>query len=154
MNSTYLHLVLAHFPIIGIIIGVVILSYGLFYKKNILIKTSFVIFVACALMAIPVFLTGDGAANVVKNLPGVSEKLIKIHEELAEKVIWFIEVLGVFSLIGLFLAFKADKRFKTVCVIILIFSLTTSVLIIKVGSTGGQIRHSEIRTAYSKSLNK
>lgn len=147
MYSTQVHLALTHFPIIGTVIGFCLLAYGIFSKNVLLSKAGLVTFVAMALIAIPSFMTGEEAGNAIKNLPGVTEDSIDIHEEIAEKAIWFIEILGAFSLTGLFLAFKIRKLFKPACILILILSIATIGMMVKVGNTGGQIRHTEIRSS-------
>lgn len=147
MYSTQVHLAITHFPIIGTIIGFCLLSYGIFSKNVLLSKAGLVTFVAMALIAIPAFMTGEEAGNAIKNLPGVTEDSIDIHEEMAEKAIWFIEILGVVSMTGLLLAIKFSRLFKPVCVMILILSMATIGMMVKVGNTGGQIRHTEIRSS-------
>jgi len=55
-------------------------------------------------------------------------------------------LLGVLSLINFFAIIKKLSFAKTISLITLIVSLGTFGLFAKVGSTGGEIRHSEIRT--------
>ena len=98
-----------------------------------------------AIVAIPVFLTGEGAEESVENLPGVSEKIIHEHEELAEKAIILMEILGVFSLLAFILMMLKSKFSKIINIIVLIVSIGAFGLIAKVGNLGGQIRHTEIR---------
>jgi uncharacterized membrane protein len=145
MDSTYFHLVLTHFPIIGTMFGVVLLGYGVYSKNDLFKKAGLVTFIATALVGIPAFLTGDGASEVLKQLKSVPEDLITSHEELGEKAVWVIEALGLLSLLGLFLDYRKDARFRTACIAILVFSILTFVLMIFVGYTGGQIRLSEIK---------
>jgi len=147
MDSTYFHLVLTHFPIIGTMFGVILLGYGIYSKNDLFKKAGLITFIAVALVGIPAFLTGDGAAETLKQLKSVPQNLIDNHEELGEKAIWVIVALGLLSLIGLYLDYKKDKRFTTACLIILIVSFVTLVLMVFVGYTGGQIRLSDIRFA-------
>jgi uncharacterized membrane protein len=145
MDSTYFHLVLTHFPIIGTMFGAILLGYGIYSKNDLFKKAGLITFIATAIVGIPAFLTGDGAAEALKQLKSVPEKLIDNHEELGEKAVWVIEALGLLSLIGLYLDYKKDKRFRMACLVILIFSIVTFALMIVVGYTGGQIRLSEMR---------
>jgi uncharacterized membrane protein len=140
MDSTYFHLVLTHFPIIGTLFGVVLLAYGIYSKNDLFKKAGLLTFIATALVGIPAFLTGDGAAEALKQLKRVPEELINAHEELGEKAIWVIGALGLFSLIAWYMDYKNDKRFRTACLVILAFAILTFALMIFVGYTGGQIR--------------
>jgi len=144
MDITHLHLIFAHFPIIGTIFGFALLAYGYFTKNMLLKKTALVTFIIVAIFGLAVFLTGDGTKETVQNLPGITEKTIDTHEELAEKAIWFIGVLGAVSLIALYFAIKNNKRFKMMCMVALIISILTMGMMVMVGYTGGQIRHIEL----------
>ncbi len=146
MDATHLHLILTHFPIVGTIIGIGILAYGQFSKNDEIKKVALVTFVLMAILTIPVFLTGEEAEETVEHIVGVSEQLIENHEELAEKAIWLMGFLGILSLINFFAIIKNLSFAKTISIITLIVSLGTFGLFAKVGSTGGEIRHSEIRT--------
>ena len=106
MNLTHVHLVFTHFPIIGTLLGVGILAYGQFAKNDAAKKIALVTFVSMAILTIPVFLTGEPAEEAVENIVGVSENIIKEHEELAEKAIWLMSLLGILSLTSLFAIFK------------------------------------------------
>jgi uncharacterized membrane protein len=145
MSSVHFHLAFTHFPIVGTIIGVLLLIAGFIFRKEPVIKSALVLFVGMAIIAIPVFLTGEGAEESVENLPGISEKIIHDHEELAEKAIILMEVLGLFSLIAFVLMMLKSKFSKIVNIIVLIVSIAAFGLIAKVGNLGGQIRHTEIR---------
>jgi uncharacterized membrane protein len=145
MDATYIHLVLAHFPIVGIIIGIGILTYGLYTNNNMIKKVAFVIFIFMAILAIPVYLSGEEAEETVENIAGISEDLIEDHEELAEIIIWLIELLGVLSLVSLFAIVKKLSFAKKITIVTMIVSLVTFGFCAKVANLGGQIRHSEIR---------
>jgi uncharacterized membrane protein len=147
MDSTYFHLLLTHFPIIGIMFGIVLSAYGIFSKNDLFTKAGLITFIATALVGIPAFLTGDGAAEALKQFKSVPQNLIDSHEELGERAIWVIAALGLLSIIGLFLDYKKDIRFRTAGLVILIFSIVTFVLMIFVGYTGGRIRLTEISFA-------
>ena len=147
MDATHIHLLLTHFPIVGTIIGIVILIYGLYSKNESIIKVSLGTFVAMALLTIPVFLTGEDAAETVENIPGVLENTIEAHEELAETAIWLMGLLGVLSIINLYAIFKKFPFTRTITLVTLLVSMATFGLFAQVGNLGGQIRHSEIRDA-------
>lgn len=145
MDATHLHLVLTHFPIIGTIIGIGILAYGQISKNKEIQKVALATFILMAILTIPVFLTGEGAEETVENIAGISEQLIENHEELAEKAIWLMGLLGVLSLVSFFAIIKKLPFAKTITLITLLVSLVTFGLFAQVGNLGGQIRHSEIR---------
>ena len=152
MDATHIHLMLNHFPILGTLFGIGLLAYGIFAKNNSIKHAAFVLFVLIALISIPVFLTGEGAEETVENLPGVSERLIKEHEEFAEKAIWLMGALGILSLFNLYFSIKNKPRERIFSQITLVVALVTFGLMTQVGNIGGQIRHTEIRDASNEKL--
>ncbi|MEI7594810.1 MAG: hypothetical protein WCK02_03605 [Bacteroidota bacterium] len=146
MNSTYLHLSLTHFPIIGTFFGLIIIAFGIYLKNNSIKNTGLATFVFTALIAIPGFMTGEEASEALKNIPNISKELIESHEEIAEKAIWSIQILGGISLLTLYLAYKAHQKYKIACILALVLSIVTYALMMEVGRTGGKIRHTELNS--------
>ena len=145
MDATHFHLLLTHFPIVGTIIGIGILAYGQYSKNDSIKKTALVVFLLMAILTIPVFLTGEEAEETVEHLAGVSENSIETHEELAEKVIWLMGLLGAMSLVSFYAITKKLPLSNKLTLVTLVVSLVTFGLFARVGYLGGQIRHSEIR---------
>lgn len=98
-----------------------------------------------ALLAIPVFLTGEPAEEKVENLPGVMESIIEDHEEASQIAFWFLIAAGVISIISFAMQFLLHSSAKTAVLISLLVSITASGLMMRAGYYGGQIRHTEIR---------
>ncbi|MBK8876160.1 MAG: hypothetical protein IPN13_20680 [Bacteroidetes bacterium] len=144
MDFTHLHLILNHFPIIGTIIAVFILIYGIYKSYLPIQKVSLALIVVLAIIAIPVFLTGEPAEEAVENLPGVSELVIEAHEEAAEASIWVMEFTGILALIA-FLLIAGKKQFATTSVYLVVLAgLLSFVMMARTGYLGGQIRHTEL----------
>lgn len=146
MDATHLHLALAHFPIIGTIIGTAILAYGLIIKNFEIQKLAMKTFVVMALSTIPVFLTGEESVGSLEHLQGFSERLIDEHEDLAQISIWLMGALGVLALFSYYAILKKLSIAKIIAIITMILSLVTFGVFAQVGNLGGQIRHSEIRS--------
>ena len=145
MDNTHVHLLLNHFPIIGTLIGTVLLLYGV-WKKNISIQqVSLVTIFLMAIIAIPVFLTGEPAEEAVEKLPGVIESIIEEHEESAEIAFWLMMATGLASLLSVTLQMLQNRIAKTFVIISLLLSIITSGLMVRTDYLGGQIRHTEIR---------
>lgn len=145
MNEAHLHMVVNHFPIIGTILAIGILIAGLLSKNRSIINTSYVLFVIGAIFGILSMNTGEGAEELVEDMPGIGWKIIHEHEELAEKMALLLDILGVLSLVGFYLQFKKNAKEKLVSYIILLIGIASLFVIQKVGTSGGKIRHTEIR---------
>jgi len=146
MNQAHLHLLLNHLPILGTLFGILILTGGFLLKNNTVKRTALGIFVLSALCAIPAYLTGEGAEEVVENLPGVSENLMEAHEELANIFLWMVGALGLFSLVTFYADFKSKKIAPTLYMLAFVAAIGTMIFAQRVGTSGGEIRHTEIRS--------
>lgn len=145
MNQAHLHLLLNHLPILGTLFGLLILTAGYIFKNISVKKTALGLFVLSAVMAVPAYLTGEGAEEIVENLPGVSENLMEEHEELANIFLWVVGVLGLLAL-GTFYADSNGKKITPILyAITLVVAIGAMIFAQQVGTSGGEIRHSEIR---------
>ena len=148
MNFPHLHLLLNHFPIIGTMVGLGLFLISLLGKNEDLRRASLIIFAAMALLAIPTFFSGTGAQGAIKKLPGVSETLIERHQGAAMLALLFMEITGALSLVGLWKSQGTPRpaHWNWTLSAVLLFSIVTVVLMTRVGTTGGDIRHPEIGT--------
>jgi hypothetical protein len=144
MNDAHLHLLFNHLPIVGSLIGILILAAGIFLKQVLVRKTAFAVLIFSALVTLPAFFTGEGAEEIVEELPGISHSLIHEHEEAAELALWLSEVLGILALIAFYLEHIQHKLSGMANFFTLIFSIGTFVSFAKTGNTGGEIHHPEI----------
>lgn len=149
MNEAHWHLVVNHLPIIFPIVGVIVLVTGLISKSEAVKRTAYLVFIIGALSAIAAMNTGEGAEDLVEKISGVSENYIEEHEESAETFALLSYFLGGLSLLGLWASFK-KKAFSNITAIgTLIFALVILFFGKETGTTGGEIRHTEIRSEKS-----
>ncbi|MBI3259696.1 MAG: hypothetical protein HYZ54_09510 [Ignavibacteriae bacterium] len=147
MNQAHFHLVLNHLPIVFPIVGLLVLGGGLIVRSEIIKRIAYGIFIMGALSAIPALLTGEGAEDVVEKIQGVSEQYIKTHEEVAEVFAILSFILGTVSLAGLWANWKQKSYSNALSFVTLALSLVVLFYSQRTGTTGGEIRHTEIRTA-------
>ena len=144
MNDAHLHMVFNHFPIIGLFFGIGILAFGIIKKQTILVNTAYVIFIFCMIMAKATMMTGEGAEEIVEEL-GVSHEIIHEHEELAETFMKVLYGLGILSILGLVVNLKKHSKAAIVSYVVLVLAIGSAILSKNVGTSGGEIRHTEIR---------
>ncbi|MFA9212555.1 MAG: hypothetical protein ACEQSR_01745 [Candidatus Methylacidiphilales bacterium] len=150
MNQTHIHLLITHLPIFGSILGALVLLHGIGVRSNQTKIAAYYIFVLSSIGAGIAYFTGEAAEETVENIQGVMEATIKQHEEFALFALISLIILGVASIIGLFITFKKLPYLRTVAFIILFLSLISFLLVARTGYLGGQIRHTE--TVNSASL--
>jgi uncharacterized membrane protein len=149
MNLAHLHLLLNHFPIIGTVIGLGLFVVSFVGKNDDLKRASFIVLAAMALLALPTFFSGIGADRAIRRDPAVSLGLIERHEGAAMLALFFMETVGALALVGLWQRHRIStgKRWSWNLMAILLSSIATAGLMARVGATGGDIRHPEIRPA-------
>ncbi len=113
MSWGHLHLLLNHVPVIGTLLGLLLLLVAFGRKNEELKKVTLGLFVLIALVTVPVYLTGEPAEEMVENIPGVSEAMIERHENAALFSLIAVEVGGIIALAGLLLS--AGRRGLEIC---------------------------------------
>jgi uncharacterized membrane protein len=146
MDLTHIHLLLNHFPSIGYIIGGGLFLLSLITKSDDLKRASLVILLGIALIAIPAYMSGNGAADGIKSLPGISKSMIETHEGAAFVAMGFMLLTGAFAWLGLWQIRRLARVPSWNLAVILVLTLVSLGLMIRVSNLGGEIRHEEIRT--------
>lgn len=145
MNEAHNHLLFNHLPIIIPIVGILVLLGGILFRSAVVLRTAYLIFFLGALCTIPSFATGEGAEEVVEHIPGVSHDYIHAHEELAETFAMLSYALGLVSLIGFWASWKRKSFAMVISIAVLVFSGVVIYFGSRTGTSGGEIRHTEIR---------
>lgn len=152
MSSMQVHLMLNHIPLLGTAFAAVILVLALLYKNTQFQRVAFGFLVFFALVAIPVYLSGHRAHEVVEKLPGVLEKFVDSHESAGLIALIAIETLGILSLLGLVLFSNAPEIPRPFTVGLLAVTLIGIGILSWTAWIGGHIRHTEIHPDFQPPL--
>lgn len=144
MNQAHIHLLITHLPIFGSVLGAFVLAHALWTKTNATKMAAYCIFVLSAVGAGIAYLTGEGAEEAVENLPGVLETAIEQHEEVALFALISLIVLGVASLVALWITSKNKPQTRSMAFVVFFLALISFGIVARTGYLGGQIRHTEI----------
>ena len=145
MNSAQLHLFFSHFPIVGLVFAVLVTVYSLFNKNHALARLSLWFFVVLGIFALLAYLTGDDAGKIMQTYPGITEDVIEPHENMALFFFIGLMITAVIALTGLYVSKTKEILLKRFTVILLIGGILLGILAGITGSTGGAIRHTEIK---------
>jgi len=141
VTLAHLHLLLNHFPTVGLAIALGLLLAALLKKSADLQQASFVAFFLLGLVAIPAYLTGGAAQIVLQNQPGVSEQVMAAHQDAALLALILLEITGFVAWIALW----RFRRWHQTGVLVL--AIVTFGLMASAANIGGHIRHPEILAA-------
>jgi len=138
VNLAHLHLLLNHFPTIGLGIALGLLLAALLKKSEDLKQASFVAFFLLGLVAIPAYLTGSAAQIVLQDRPDVSAEVMAAHQDAALLALILMEITSLLAWIALW-RFRPWHQTG-----ILGLALVTFGLMAIAANIGGHIRHPEI----------
>lgn len=146
MSPVHVHLALVHFPVVGLALVTLLLGWGLVRGSEPARRIALAGLVLVALLALPAYLTGESAEEAVERLPGVSEAVLDRHEDAARPAFVAAQVLGALALVGA-LAYARRRPATWFVAALFVIALVSTGLMARAANLGGQIRHTEIRTA-------
>lgn len=145
MSPTHYHLLVNHIPIILLPFVMLILIWGWLKDNQQIRKIAYFGYIVIAIFTFASIQTGEKAEDVTEKVIPQDKQYIRTHEEEAEHFSYYIYGIALTVLLTYFLDLKQFKDVKYFYMIIVIITLISIYLSIKVGNTGGQIRHPEIR---------
>src|SRR5262245_55219223 len=158
MNLAHVHILVNHIPIIGTLITLGLFLVSLVGNHDDLKKTSLILFSIIALLAIPTYMSGSGAHQMIQETPDVSMEMIETHQGAALVAFIFMEITGLVSLMGLWRYSRTEKNpwrsgpARMNLFAVLLLAIVTSGLMAVAGNTGGDIRHPEILSEAEKAV--
>jgi uncharacterized membrane protein len=144
MDFTHLHLMITHLPIFGILLGILVLIYGLYANSSQTLFASYLVFSIACLGGLIAYVTGEYAEETVEHISGISKSMVESHEESAELSVVGFGALWVVSFLVLFFNNKLMAFNRKIAIVILILSIICFALAARTGYLGGQIRHTEL----------
>ncbi|HYV62855.1 MAG TPA: hypothetical protein VE958_09280 [Bryobacteraceae bacterium] len=147
MNLAHVHLLLNHFPTIGMIVGLGLYVVAILAKSDHLKRASLGVFFCIALLSIPTFATGTSARLALAKTPEVSVAMIDAHETAAFEALGFMELTGSLAWLGLWQYRRLSRLPQGTMAAVLLAGLVTFGMMAWAANIGGEIRHTEVRAA-------
>jgi uncharacterized membrane protein len=146
---SHVHMILNHFPTVGLAFALGFYVIGLVSNDVVTQRTSLVVFVLCAVLGVPTYVTGAASmwALTAPGVAGISKPMIDAHRDMALLTLFGLAFTGVAAWIELW-RFRHLGRFSRPSLyLILCFAIITLAVMAETGHRGGQINHPEIRIA-------
>ncbi|MBP9674168.1 MAG: hypothetical protein KBD63_03665 [Bacteriovoracaceae bacterium] len=150
MNAIHLHLILNHFPTIGMIFAIILMTVAFIAKKEFLKKTALFTIIASSLFIVPVYLTGERAEDLLEERENSEEShlFIEKHEEAVELAIWLVGLTALLALTTLGVALSKQKEVSQIFLMITyLFTFATAGVLARASYLGGMISHTELRVS-------
>jgi hypothetical protein len=145
MSAIQIHLMLNHLPVLGSLLGMCLLAAGMARKNEDLKRAGLLVFLAGALAALPVYLTGEPAEQAMQGVPGMNGRELQNHREVAQLALSSILVLGGLSGSAFWLFRKGACVPRGFALGTMAAALLAASLMVWTAHLGGQVRHTEIR---------
>lgn len=152
MSQAYIHLLITHLPIVGSILGSLVLIHGMWTGSNQTKSAAYDLFVISSIGAAIAYLTGEPAEESVENIPGIAKEAIDQHEDFAVIALVALIILGMVAIISLILNHRKSALANKAAYITLFVSISSFALIARTGYLGGQIRHTEINSSVNQPM--
>ena len=143
-DLAHVHLLINHFPTIGTILGLGLLLLSFIRRNDHLKKVSLEVLFLIALATMPVYISGQAAAEALKGQSGVSAAAIVAHNDAALASFIMMEITGFFAWLVLWRMRRIGWPTKGLTYTVLVLAVMTVAAVARAANIGGDIRHPEI----------
>jgi uncharacterized membrane protein len=151
MNAAHLHLLVNHLPVVGFAFGLILLAATMLRRGDRgMFAASVLVVVISGAGGLGANFTGEPAEEVVEHLPDVPKDLIETHEGAGLIATALASITTLLAIVLSFATLRKEGRIGVIPLsILLVATMATCGAMTWAGSTGGKIRHSEIRGSTS-----
>src|SRR5436190_3379133 len=148
-NLSHLHLLLNHFPTVGLTVAFVLLVISILsdseaMKHDTMKPTALGVLFGIAVMTLPVFTTGLAAQVAIQKMAGTSQAAIDAHENAALLAFIVLELTGAVAWFGLWRWRRTHRVPPSATVLVFVMATVSLGLMTVAASIGGGIRHPEL----------
>ena len=143
-DLVHIHLLLNHFPTIGMIVGVGLFLLGLLNKSEELKRGAMAVVFAMALISLPTYMSGYSAQKSLRGVQSVSQDVISFHQRSALFALIFMEAAGIVAWYGLWRSRRHVSVGPRLTAAAVLLSVVTLGLMAGAANVGSEIHHPEI----------
>jgi hypothetical protein len=145
----HVHMILNHAPTVGWSFALAFYVVALVANNDLMKQGSLILFVICAVLGVPTYVTGTAAmwALTQPPIPEISKAVINAHRDMA---LWTLFGLGFTGLASWFelWRYRYFGRFSGLSLtLVMVFAVVTLGIMTETGHRGGLINHPEIVVA-------
>jgi len=143
----YVHVVINHFPLIGLLVAMLALTAALVTRNRTAILIGLALVGLLALSAWPVFEYGEeGYDRVLSMADEAGSKYLQYHKALAGRWVFLYFVTAGVAGLGFALAWKWPRTLLPSSILALVLAVASLTAGIVIAKAGGPIRHREFRS--------
>lgn len=144
-TATHFHLLVNHFPIVGVFFALLVISWAQMSKNIEVKKLALFVLVLIGAFSILSSVTGDKAEHDVEKMPLISKNMIHEHEEVAEKANILAIVTAALAIANLVMIVRKGQAHNALWLVTIGLTYILAVLMVLAGSFGGKIRRPDLR---------
>jgi uncharacterized membrane protein len=145
----HIHILVSVFPSVGLVFVLGFHAAAAFTRNNVMARSSLAAFGILALLAIPIYLSGDSSADALSAKPGVSQSMMDFHYGWGMAALIALAATGLVSWIELLRSLRRPPS-ENALHLVLGLALVTLVLMVIVGELGWRINHHELQVVTKK----
>lgn len=143
----YVHVLINHFPLIGLLVAMVSLGCALAVKNRGAILAGLGLVGLLALSAGVVSHFGEeGYDRVLSMADGDGQAFLRYHQHLAERWVFLFYICAALAALGIGLGWKWPRWLNLISLLTLLLAGSSLVAGIFIARSGGEIRHREFRS--------
>jgi uncharacterized membrane protein len=149
VNLAHLHLLLNHVPTVGSVVALGLLLLALVRRDEPLQRAGLEVLFVIAVLTLPVYMSGVGAHQKLRNQPGLSDDAMRVHHDAALAGFTVTEFAGFVAWIALWQTRRRGRAARGLVPAVTLLSIVALALMARAATLGGEIRHPEIQTGLS-----
>jgi hypothetical protein len=144
-DLAHIHLLLNHFPTIATLVALGLMLLSFVRKNDHLTKVALEVLFLIALVTMPVYVTGQAAAEALKGQAGVSAEAIVTHNDAALGSFIMMEITGFLAWLALWRMRRIGRPTNGLTYTVFVLTVLTVAAITRAANLGGDIHHPEIK---------
>ena len=144
-TGPHLHIVLNHFPFIGIMFVLGLLIASVYMNNDGMRRVSLILFVVLGLLAIPTYITGAAAGWAYQGRPDMSNELLQAHRDAALMAFTFLGLTGTAAWLVLWRERRYGRVSNAGTYAVLSLGIVAFLTLVETGSLGGTVLRPELR---------
>ena len=147
MTPAHLHLMLNHIPILGPMLVLGLLAWGVARRDWSYSRLALILALVVGLFSVPVYISGEPAEHALEDIRTLPESTVEAHEEAAVWAFAGLVGLGLFAAAVLWSGRNGRVPSQGVLVAFFAATLIVTGAVVRTAYLGGQITHTELTPA-------
>jgi uncharacterized membrane protein len=141
MSTGYFHLLISHFPVVGLVLFTPVFLFAFYKKKDDMLHLCCLVIFVLSLACLMAYNTGEAASERIQHLPEIPQQTIKEHEAAGEKMFWIFSATGMLAVFLPAAKIKSRGKDRWAYIVLALLLGVSLCLSVWTGYLGGKIRH-------------